>query len=72
MDVEARRGMWKYIRALAARGKSVLLTTHYLEEAEALADRIVLHRGRVIENGRNGPVKSRGRPNREMPDTIDH
>jgi ABC-2 type transport system ATP-binding protein len=60
MDVEARRGMWKHIRALAARGKSVLLTTHYLEEAEALADRIVvLHRGRVIENGTAAEIKSR-------------
>jgi ABC-2 type transport system ATP-binding protein len=60
MDVEARRGMWKHIRALAARGKSVLLTTHYLEEAEALAGRIVvLHRGRVIENGTAAEIKSR-------------
>jgi ABC-2 type transport system ATP-binding protein len=60
MDVEARRGMWKHIRALAARGKSVLLTTHYLEEAEALADRIVvLHHGRVIENGTAAEIKSR-------------
>ncbi len=60
MDVEARRGMWKQIRALAARGKSVLLTTHYLEEAEALADRIVvLHHGRVIENGTAAEIKSR-------------
>jgi ABC-2 type transport system ATP-binding protein len=60
MDVEARRGMWKQIRALAAHGKSVLLTTHYLEEAEALADRIVvLHHGRVIENGTAAEIKSR-------------
>ena len=60
MDVEARHGMWKQIRALAARGKSVLLTTHYLEEAEALADRIVvLHHGRVIENGTAAEIKSR-------------
>jgi ABC-2 type transport system ATP-binding protein len=60
MDVEARRGMWKHIRASVARGKSVLLTTHYLEEAEALADRIVvLHRGRVIENGTAAEIKGR-------------
>ena len=51
MDVEARRGMWKQIRGLAARGKSVLLTTHYLEEAEELCDRIaIINHGRVIAN----------------------
>ena len=60
MDVEARRGMWKQIRALAARGRSILLTTHYLEEAEALADRIVvLHRGRVIADGTAAQIKTR-------------
>lgn len=58
MDVEARRGMWAQIRSLAAHGKSVLFTTHYLEEADALANRIVvLHRGRVIANGRPAEIK---------------
>lgn len=48
LDPEARRRMWEVIRALRSRGTTVLLTTHYLEEAEALADRIaVLVGGRV-------------------------
>ena len=52
LDVEARRAMWKQIRAFVARGRSVLLTTHYLAEAEALADRVVvIHRGAVMAEG---------------------
>ena len=61
LDIEARRGMWKQIRTLAARGKTVLLTTHYLEEADALASRIiVIDRGRVICEGTPQQVKSFG------------
>ena len=41
LDIEARRGLWRAIRELVAQGSGVLLTTHYLEEAEALADRVV-------------------------------
>ena len=52
MDIEARRALWVEVRALAARGKSVLLTTHYLEEAEALASRILLLKGgRLLAEG---------------------
>jgi len=51
-DPEARRQFWEVVRALARSGTSVLLTTHYLEEAEALADRVaMINRGRVIETG---------------------
>ncbi len=51
-DPEARRGFWQLVRGLAVAGTSVLLTTHYLEEAEALADRVaVVHRGRVVASG---------------------
>jgi ABC-2 type transport system ATP-binding protein len=51
-DVESRRGAWDGIAAFAAAGGTVLLTTHYLEEADALADRvIVLARGRVVADG---------------------
>ena len=49
MDVEGRRHFWAAIRADAARGRTVLFATHYLEEADQYADRIVLvSRGRVV------------------------
>ena len=49
VDVELRQQLWSYVRTLAARGTTVLLTTHYLEEAEALCDRIaIIDRGRVV------------------------
>jgi ABC-2 type transport system ATP-binding protein len=61
LDIESRRGMWTEIRSLAARGKTVLLTTHYLEEADALAHRIiVINKGRVICEGTPSEVKSLG------------
>ena len=60
MDVEARRLLWDQIRLLRARGKTVLLTTHYLEEADALADRIVvIHQGSVLAQGTPAEIKSR-------------
>jgi ABC-2 type transport system ATP-binding protein len=61
MDIKARRGMWATVRALAARGKTILLTTHYLEEADALANRIiVIDKGRVVCEGTPAEVKSLG------------
>jgi ABC-type multidrug transport system ATPase subunit len=48
LDVEARRLLWNEIRNLVAHGKTVLLTTHYLQEADALADRVV-----VINHGKS-------------------
>jgi ABC-2 type transport system ATP-binding protein len=61
LDIEARRGMWAQIRSLASRGKTVLLTTHYLEEADALAHRIVvISKGRVVCEGTPAEVKSLG------------
>jgi len=58
LDVEARRALWKQIRAFVTRGKAVLLTTHYLAEAEALADRaVVIHRGNVVAEGTPKEIK---------------
>ena len=49
VDVELRRQLWEYVRGLHASGVTVILTTHYLEEAEALCDRIaIINRGRVV------------------------
>ena len=60
MDIESRRGLWEQIRWLASRGKTVLLTTHYLEEADSLASRIVvIDKGRVIAEGTAAQIKHR-------------
>ncbi|WP_315762178.1 ABC transporter ATP-binding protein [Sphingomonas sp. Y38-1Y] len=51
VDIELRRQLWDYVRGLNARGVTVVLTTHYLEEAEELCDRIaIINHGRVIAN----------------------
>ena len=52
LDIDARQKLWQAIRELVAQGSGVLLTTHYLEEAEALSDRVVvLDRGRLVAEG---------------------
>ncbi|MDP8985499.1 MAG: ABC transporter ATP-binding protein [Pseudomonadota bacterium] len=49
VDVELRRDMWNLVRGLRERGVTIILTTHYIEEAEEMADRIgVIHRGELI------------------------
>jgi ABC-2 type transport system ATP-binding protein len=59
MDGEARRSLWTTVRAEAARGAAVLLTTHYLEEAEALADRVVvIDRGRIVADAPPEAIKT--------------
>jgi ABC-2 type transport system ATP-binding protein len=59
LDVESRRVLWEEIRKLIARGKTVLLTTHYLEEADALADRVVvINRGDIIAEGTPAQIKT--------------
>jgi len=60
MDIESRRALWDQIRWLAAQGKTVLLTTHYLEEADALASRVVvIDKGKVIAEGTPAQIKQR-------------
>jgi len=52
LDIQSRELMWSTLRRLVSEGASIVLTTHYLEEAEALADRVaVLAKGRVIASG---------------------
>jgi ABC-2 type transport system ATP-binding protein len=59
MDVEGRREFWAAIRADAERGRTVLFATHYLEEADAYADRIVLvSRGRIVADGTSAQIKA--------------
>jgi len=59
MDVEGRRSFWGAIRQDAARGRTVLFATHYLEEADAYADRIILLRhGKVVADGTSSEVKA--------------
>jgi ABC-2 type transport system ATP-binding protein len=49
VDVELRKGMWEVVRALQASGVTIILTTHYIEEAEQMADRIgVINKGEII------------------------
>ena len=60
LDVESRRAFWTVIEEKASQGRSVLLTTHYLEEADALADRIVLiNKGRIAAEGTPAEIKAR-------------
>jgi ABC-2 type transport system ATP-binding protein len=60
LDVEARQRLWRSIREMVDEGCGVLLTTHYLEEAEALADRVVvLQHGSVVAEGGVDEVRGR-------------
>jgi ABC-2 type transport system ATP-binding protein len=66
LDPRARRAIWAVIRSLKAEGRTVFLTTHYLEEAEMLADRIaIINLGRIIATGTPPDIIRRyGRPER--------
>lgn len=66
LDPQARRAIWEVIQALRKDGRTVFLTTHYLEEAELLADEVaIIHRGRIIVDGSPaGIVATHGRPDR--------
>ncbi|MGE5321390.1 MAG: ATP-binding cassette domain-containing protein [Actinomycetota bacterium] len=59
LDVEARHALWERIRDLVMRGKTVVLTTHYLEEADALSDEIlVINHGSIIAQGTPPEIKA--------------
>jgi ABC-2 type transport system ATP-binding protein len=60
LDVESRRGFWQEVRRLADDGRSIVLTTHYLEEADALADRVVMLRaGAIVADDTPQAIKAR-------------
>ena len=60
LDIESRRALWDEVRALSAAGKTVLLTTHYLEEADLLANRIVvINKGKLLCEGTPAEIKHR-------------
>lgn len=62
VDVEGRHEFWEVMRSFAAGGKTVVFATHYLEEADAFADRIVLiTRGRVVADGSATEIKAKAR-----------
>lgn len=59
LDPESRRGTWRLVQNLLREGTTVVLTTHYLEEAEHLADRLaIMHRGRIVRTGTPAEVAS--------------
>ena len=59
LDVQAREALWKVVRELLHEGCSIVLTTHYLEEAEALADRVVvMARGKLITSGSVNEIRA--------------
>ena len=66
LDPTARRAIWEVIRGLKSEGRTVFLTTHYLEEAEILADQVaIIHHGRIIAAGTPAEIiDAHGRPER--------
>ncbi len=66
LDPHARRAIWEVIRGLKREGRTIFLTTHYLEEAELLADRVaIIHHGRIIASGTPDEIiRAHGRPER--------
>ena len=52
VDVELRRSLWKYLKDLHSKGKTILLTTHYIEEAEQLCENIaIIDEGKILKKG---------------------
>ena len=60
LSPESRNDLWNYIRFLRGQGFSILLTTHYMEEADVLADRIlIMNKGKIIAEGTSDDLKNR-------------
>jgi ABC-2 type transport system ATP-binding protein len=60
LDIGARRDLWSYIRQVRDDGTTIVLTTHYLEEADALCDRVaIIDRGRILADGSPAELKQR-------------
>ena len=60
VDVELRRGMWEYLRRINGEGTTIVLTTHYLEEAEQLAKHVaIINKGEIVEHGAMEEVLAR-------------
>ncbi|MCQ8770258.1 ABC transporter ATP-binding protein [Streptomyces telluris] len=73
MDVSARQAFWGVMREQARAGRAILFATHYLEEADAIADRvIVLHRGRVLADGSAAEIKAKAGARRIVFDLDGH
>jgi ABC-2 type transport system ATP-binding protein len=72
MDVTTRRAFWATMREQAEQGRTVLFATHYLEEADATADRVlVLHRGRLLADGTAAEIKAKAGARRISFDLVD-
>ncbi|MFI6851850.1 ABC transporter ATP-binding protein [Streptomyces sp. NPDC050416] len=75
MDVTTRQAFWATMREQAGQGRTVLFATHYLEEADAVADRVlVLHRGRVLADGTAAEIKAKAGARRisfDLSGTVD-
>jgi ABC-2 type transport system ATP-binding protein len=57
VDIEVRRSMWEFMRRINTEGRTIILTTHYLEEAESLCRRVaIIDHGRIVENDRMSTV----------------
>jgi len=60
MDARARRNTWEFIGSLKSENKTIILTTHYIEEAEALSDRVgIIDYGKLVELGTPKELKER-------------
>jgi len=67
LDPQARRAIWELVRGIRERGKTVLLTTHLMEEAERLCDRVaIIERGRIIDMGSPDELVGRHCPERSV------